>query len=159
MMKTITTPMRWNQQPGRDVFAREKTDDRRPLADPFYFAFAALWRRRALLVQPAPGIAPGKVRPAGPDAEPAVDPPAGLGGSGRVLRQSEIRVRRIPLRWWMGRWPRCDAFAHDLEARVKTLAQIIREERADLVVTNTSTVVEGPGGGTAASPTSGTSTS
>ena len=74
------------------------------------------------------------------------DHPRPLRGPGRLetlCREWQIDARRVDLKWWVRDWQHDAAFAHGLERRVDRIAQIIAERQIDLVVTNTSAVVEG----------------
>ena len=67
-------------------------------------------------------------------------------GAGRLetlCRQWQIDARRVDLKWWVRDWQHDAAFAHGLERRVDQIARIIAKQQIDLVVTNTSAVVEG----------------
>jgi glycosyltransferase involved in cell wall biosynthesis len=51
--------------------------------------------------------------------------------------------RHVDLKWWVRDWQHDAAFAARLGRRVERIANVIRAERIDLVMTNTSAVVEG----------------
>jgi glycosyltransferase involved in cell wall biosynthesis len=58
------------------------------------------------------------------------------------IRRLGIRTRYSSLRWWAGRLPRYRAFAHGLDERVASIADLLRRERIDLVVSNSGVVAE-----------------
>lgn len=65
-----------------------------------------------------------------------------------AIRALGIETRLVTLRWWIGQGDKDDGhsyrvFAEGLADRVESICRIIREERIDVVFTNTSTVVDG----------------
>jgi glycosyltransferase involved in cell wall biosynthesis/SAM-dependent methyltransferase len=71
-----------------------------------------------------------------------------LPGHGRLeerIQDLGVRSRLLEVGWWVKMAPpsRHGSFRDGVERRVGALAEVIREERADLVFTNTAVVVEG----------------
>jgi len=61
----------------------------------------------------------------------------------KLMEELDIPVHLSPVRWWVGRWPRYRAFADGLADRVAKIVHIMKKERFDLAVSNSSAFAEG----------------
>ncbi len=61
----------------------------------------------------------------------------------KLIEDLDIPVHLSPIRWWVGRWPRYRAFADGLTERVAKIVHLMKKERFDLAVSNSSAFAEG----------------
>lgn len=61
----------------------------------------------------------------------------------KLIEDLDIPVHLSPIRWWVGRWPRYCAFADGLTERVAKIVHLMKKERFDLAVSNSSAFAEG----------------
>lgn len=67
----------------------------------------------------------------------------GKGQFAAFCRRADVPYEEVDLRWWARDWQHDAAFADGVERRVERLAKLFTAWAADVIVTNTSVVVEG----------------